>query len=149
VYCSSTDAVDEGSRVTPPETYQEEGAPASDVREAHGDALVLPEAQPHVAALLADHSCHPKHGLGATLAQVCVTLMTCTAKHPQLPASDIADACDLTLDLLEAWAHAAARLPNHLGHPERGLGAALAQVCVTSMSCAFPEPSLITVPFRR
>ena len=81
-YCPNTDAVDKGSRTAPPETYQEEGAPASDVREAHGDALVLSKAQAHVAALLADHSCHPKHGLGAALAQVCVTLMTCTAKHP-------------------------------------------------------------------
>ena len=63
------------------EAHQEEGAPAGDVGEAHGDALVLAEAQPHVAALRRPgRHRRAQQRLGAPLAQVCVALMPCASQ---------------------------------------------------------------------
>ena len=64
-------------------THQKEGTPAGNIREAHGDALVLPEAQAHVAALCPSRLSASQQRLGAALAEVRVAFMPCNvSKQP-------------------------------------------------------------------
>ena len=70
-----------GRRLRGGRAYQEEGAPAGDVGQAHGDALVLAEAQPHVAALRRPrrHRCAQQR-FGAPFAQIRVALVPCASQ---------------------------------------------------------------------